>query len=284
MPNLEQSHSYQCFLKSEYLSSKHESYFDVYDKYFSQFIGKNITFVEIGIFGGGSLFMWRSFFGDQARIIGIDLDENAKKWQEHGFEIFIGDQSCPSFWSDFFKEVGEVDVILDDGGHTYEQQIVTAMSSMKNIKDGGLLMVEDVHTSFMKEFGFPSKYTFVEWAKSKIIDLNSRFTEASLPHTFFTKNVESIHFHESIVVFSMNKDIQDNSWIENNGLADSAKDLRHEKSTVGHITRLIKMILLKYPYLLQNRYCETFLRFAQRYLLRISSKFSIFRIRKYFKK
>ena len=283
MPNLEQSHSFKCFMNSKYLSSKHESYFETYDKYFSQFVGKEITFVEIGIFGGGSLFMWREFFGEQARIIGIDLDENAKKWRDHGFEIFIGDQSCPSFWLDFFEEVGEVDIILDDGGHTYEQQIVTALSSMKNINDGGLFVVEDTHTSFMKEFGFPSKYTFVEWAKSKITDLNSRFPGTNLNQTFFGKNVDSIHFHESIVVFSMKKNISDNNIIDNNGLADDARDFRHEKSTIGFITRLTRSALLKYPILSKNKIIINLLRHVQMTLLQLSSKFSTLRLRKYFK-
>ena len=63
---------------------------------------KKITFVEVGVFGGGSLFMWINFFGKQARIIGIELNPEAKKWEKDGFEIFIGDQSDPDFWTDFW--------------------------------------------------------------------------------------------------------------------------------------------------------------------------------------
>ena len=47
------------------------------------------------------------------------------------------------FWTDFYKQVGEVDILLDDGGHTYIQQIVTAEYALDNIKDGGVLAVED---------------------------------------------------------------------------------------------------------------------------------------------
>ena len=74
--------------------------------------------------GGGSLFMWRDFFGDKARIIGIDFNPNAKKWASAGFEIFIGNQSDEKFWSEFNNTVGPIDVVLDDGGHTYKQQII----------------------------------------------------------------------------------------------------------------------------------------------------------------
>ena len=80
---------YQSFLKSPHRSIKHESYFSVYDKLLSKYIDQDITFVEIGILDGGSLFMWRDFLGDKARIIGIEINPVAKKWEEHGFEIFI---------------------------------------------------------------------------------------------------------------------------------------------------------------------------------------------------
>ena len=59
--------------------------------------------------------MWRKFFGDQARIIGIELNPVAKRFEKDGFEIHIGNQSDENFWKDFFQKVGEVDIVLDDG-------------------------------------------------------------------------------------------------------------------------------------------------------------------------
>ena len=32
--------------------------------------------------------MWKNWLGDKARIIGIDLNPEAKKWVDTGFEIF----------------------------------------------------------------------------------------------------------------------------------------------------------------------------------------------------
>jgi len=55
--------SYKYFKKSKFFSSKHKNYFQIYDTLFSKYRNKKITFVEIGIFSGGSLFMWRNFFG-----------------------------------------------------------------------------------------------------------------------------------------------------------------------------------------------------------------------------
>ena len=65
--------------------------------------------------------MWREFFGKDARIIGIDLNPKAKQFEKYGFEIFIGDQSSKKFWSNFYNEVGNIDILLDDGSYTYEQ-------------------------------------------------------------------------------------------------------------------------------------------------------------------
>ncbi len=136
------SPSFSAYKKSPYKSIKHTSYFNVYDHLFSKFRNKKIVFIEIGVLAGGSLFMWRNFFGSKARIIGIDMNPNAKKWEKHGFEIFIGSQSDKHFWRNLCKKIGKIDVVLDDGGHTYDQQIITTEMLLENIKDGGLLVVE----------------------------------------------------------------------------------------------------------------------------------------------
>ena len=51
------------YVKSKYISNKNLNYFDVYDDLLNRFIDKEIIFVEIGVLNGGSLFMWRDYFG-----------------------------------------------------------------------------------------------------------------------------------------------------------------------------------------------------------------------------
>ncbi len=199
---MENTESYKAFLNSPYKSNKWSTYFDVYDKLFKKYCGKNITFVEIGVLGGGSLFMWRNFFGPKARIIGIDLNPNAKKWEADGFEIYIGSQSDKNFWKEFINKVGKVDIVLDDGGHTYYQQIITTELLLKNINDGGLLVIEDTHTSYMKNFG-SQKYSFINYTKKLIDKLNRRFNmfdNEKADYRFW-----SIEIFESIIVFKINK-------------------------------------------------------------------------------
>lgn len=229
-----ETNSYKSYIKSPYKSIKHSTYFDSYDHFFGKYRDKEITFVEIGVFGGGSLFMWRDFFGPKARIIGIDLNPNAKKWEEHGFEIFIGSQSDINFWEKFKSQVGNVDVVLDDGGHTYDQQIITTECLLEVIDDGGVIVVEDTHTSYMDGFG-PKKYSFIEYIKKKIDDINYRFGE------FYRKDSEnrfwSIEIVESMVALKVNKKASLLESIEtsNQGEDDLAKDFRY------HDDRAIKI-------------------------------------------
>ncbi|NOE28416.1 class I SAM-dependent methyltransferase [Ruegeria sp. HKCCD6157] len=218
--------SYQAYLNSPYKSSKHSTYFDVYDKLFSPYIGKPITFVEIGVLSGGSLFMWREFFGPQARIIGVELNPGAKRWEQDGFEIFIGSQSDPAFLEKLAKEIGEIDIVLDDGGHTYEQQIITTECLLPHIRDGGMLVVEDTHTSYMEGFGLRNR-SFIKYAMSMVDRINHRFSRLT-PNTA-EKRAWGISFFESFVVFEVNRKATAVVSVptENNGEDLHAKDFRH---------------------------------------------------------
>jgi hypothetical protein len=222
--------SYSSYMKSPYRSIKHTTYFTAYDDLFCRYKGREITFVEIGVLGGGSLFMWRDFFGDKARIIGVDFNPNAKKWESAGFEIFIGSQSDEKFWSKFINTVGPIDIVLDDGGHTYKQQIITAEKLLGNIKDGGMLVVEDTHTSYLNGFGY-KKYSFIEYVKKFADKINQRFGYLDGNSD---ARVWSIQIYESIVAFHINKNFSNlkSEPTDNGAIDDSAQDFRYADNSV----------------------------------------------------
>ncbi len=237
---------FTCFMKSPYKSLKVSSYFAIYESLFSRYINNEIIFVEIGILNGGSLFMWRDYFGPKARIIGIDLNPNAKKWEKYGFEIFIGNQTDKKFWDHFKKEVGPVDIVLDDGGHTYEQQIITTESLLDNINDGGIIVVEDTHTSYMDGYG-PKQYSFLNYVKNKIDQINYRFCFEN-NNKREERRFWSIEITESIVAFKINKvaSKQISKVISNDGTSDSrAIDFRHQDN--NSINFLIKFAYMLKP-------------------------------------
>jgi len=190
-------------------SSKHTSYFDSYDRIVKNLSPRSentITVVEVGVQSGGSLFYWREVFGSHARIIGIDLNPEAKLLESSGFEIYIGNQSDPEFWRNLYYSIGKVDILVDDGGHTDLQQIVTLCSSIENINDGGCIITEDCHTSYMSHFGNPSESSFVSFSK-KVVD--SIMSRSGMLHsdigTQFNSAIWSVEFYESIVVFNIDR-------------------------------------------------------------------------------
>ena len=256
---------YKLYQNSPYRSVKHSGYFQVYEQIFRNFIDSKFTFVEVGIHNGGSLFMWREFFGKDARIIGIDLNPKAKQFEKYGFEIFIGDQSSKKFWSNFYNEVGNIDILLDDGGHTYEQQIVSVVSSIDFINNNGMIVVEDTHTSYFKKFGYPSRHTFINWAKKLIDNINSRSEDVTVQNPIFKNIIHSIEFFESIVVFKVNKEKSlDSRPTSNDSKTLNFEDYRFHNSNYNKITNYFKNIE-------KNLYPDKEKNFLIKLILRINS-------------
>ena len=180
-------------------------YFDIYDRHFNKFRGKQVTILEFGVSHGGSLQMWKKYFGKKARIIGVDINPECKKFTESQIEVYIGSQEDPEFLKKLMKKIGNVDIVIDDGGHTMLQQLTTFQCTYHTVKPGGVYLAEDLHTSYWQEFGggLRKQGTFIEMCKEMIDQLHawhSRDTE-SLVVNEFTRTTPSIHFYDSIVVF-----------------------------------------------------------------------------------
>ncbi len=195
----------ELFNQSKFRASKYMKYFKNYEEVLFKFAGKDITMIEIGVQDGGSLKIWQKFFGPKSKIIGIDLNPKCKKFEDENIKIYIGSQSNKVFWNKIFNEIGKVDLIIDDGGHTNHQQIITAINCIPNIKNGGMLITEDVHTSYLKRFDNPSKYSFINFVKKTIDDINSLFPEVKKFKFSLNKYVYSIQNFESMVVFFIDR-------------------------------------------------------------------------------
>ena len=195
------------FKSSPYSSIKWDNYFEIYENSLKKFVNKNITLAEIGIGNGGSLFMWRNFLGKKAKIIGIELNPDAKKFEKYGFKIFIGDQSDPLFWKNFYKINGKIDILIDDGGHTNLQQITTLMESIDNIKNNGVILIEDTHTSYMNYKGFknPSNNSLINFSTNIIENIHRRNPMVKKKMNIFSKKIYSVEYFDSIVKININK-------------------------------------------------------------------------------
>ena len=235
------------FKSSPKYSIKWDNYFNIYSNILKKYVNKKIIFVEVGVGNGGSLFMWKKFLGHKARIIGIELNPESKKLEKYGFEIFIGDQANPNFWKSFYRKIGNIDILLDDGGHKNIQQITTFMESIKFINKGGKIIVEDTHTSFMKKKGFknPSKYSFINFCFYLIENMHRRNPTLEKNLNYYSKKIQQITFYDSIVEIdiSENKSLKYSQLLENNRkLRDYFIDYRHKGNFIMTLKKFQKAI------------------------------------------
>ncbi len=178
-------------------------YFPIYESHFSVFINKSVLIIEIGCGNGGSLQMWKRYFGPYAKIVGIDINPDCKAYEEDQIEIRIGDQNSPEFLQSILNEFGSPDIVLDDGSHIMEHITTSFNTLYPQLTKNGVYLVEDLHTAYWGEWGggLRREGSFIEHCKSLIDELNAEHTKGALQSTEFTTNTVSMHFYDSIVVF-----------------------------------------------------------------------------------
>lgn len=192
------------FEREHRLIDKWTHYFEVYDREFARYRDQKIRMLEIGVFSGGSLQMWKNYFGKRAEIIGVDINPRCKEYEEEQITVEIGSQEDPGYLNHLKEKYGEFDIVLDDGGHTMRQQIISFQMLFPTVKNGGIYLCEDCHTSYMNNWGggYRKPGTFIEYAKDLVDGLNDQFIPEEDGITpAFAGSIKSIRFYNSIVVF-----------------------------------------------------------------------------------
>jgi hypothetical protein len=178
-------------------------YFDIYDQYFNKYKNKEVSILEIGVYQGGSLNMWRDYFGKSAKIYAIDINAECKQFETEDTKIFIGSQEDPVFLSYVKSQIPKLDILIDDGGHTMCQQIVSFEELYGHVKDEGIYLVEDLHTSYWQNFGggYKNPKSFIEYSKNFIDFINAwQSYNDDLPVNEFTKSTYALHYYDSVLV------------------------------------------------------------------------------------
>jgi hypothetical protein len=103
------------------------------------------------------------------------------------FDFWQGDQASKAFWRRFKAQVKSLDIVIDDGGHTYEQQVTTLEELWPIVSVNGVYIVEDLHNSFRAD-GPPFRQSTWRALKERLDSLNSG------------KQMVSYHFYNGLVV------------------------------------------------------------------------------------
>jgi hypothetical protein len=186
------------------LMDKFLHYFDIYDRFFSRYRNTDVHFVEIGVFHGGSLQMWKEYFGPRAKVYGVDINPACKKFEESQIKVLIGDQADRTFLKRLTEEIPRIDILVDDGGHFMDQQINAFEVLYPHISPEGIYLCEDLHTSYWGHYGggFKARGTFIEYSKYLVDYLNAwHCNTLQQPEvTNFTKSTYGLHYYDSVLV------------------------------------------------------------------------------------
>ena len=186
---------------SDRLVTKLGSYPDAQHRHLARFQGRSPRVLEIGVFGGGSLRMWRNYFGDGAMVVGVDVDPQCAKHADPslGIHVRIGDQTDRGFLAALDDELGPFDVVVDDGRHRMEQQLTTFEVLWPRLATPGVYLCEDAHTSYSPRYGggWGAEGTFIRRMFEVVDSMHAWF--GGTPDDL-TRTVASVCFYQALVV------------------------------------------------------------------------------------
>ena len=181
---LQNSRYYNIWKKFEGGHKKY-SYFELYDRLFSEFTGRKPNVLEIGVYKGASIRAWREFFGQGSTIVGIDINPECAQFDgvDQGVHVRIGDQSDPSFLKKLHDEFGAFDIIMDDGSHLTHHVIATFNYAFLHcLAEGGIYFIEDLNTSYWKDYR-TSEYSAMDMVLS-LCEMTHQFYHEHTYHDY----------------------------------------------------------------------------------------------------
>ena len=182
-----------------------------YQRHFSKFKYKSIRLLEIGVggyddpeIGGESLRMWKRYF-PFGRIYALDIYDKSLQ-EESRIKIFRGSQVDKEFLNHVINEIKyPLDIIIDDGSHINEHVVNTFIHLFPQLRDGGIYVVEDTQTSYLRSYGgdkdnLNNPKTIMNFFKQIPDILNYKeFHIKDYQPKYFEKHISSITFYHNII-------------------------------------------------------------------------------------
>lgn len=117
-------------------------YLHVYEALFEPIRNKVLNVLEVGIYEGGSLTMWRDYF-PKAKVVGLDVtDRLSPDFDKTRMEIIFDNAYTKEMISSFGDR--RFDVMVDDGPHSFDSQKYFVEHYSQLLSNNGILVVEDI--------------------------------------------------------------------------------------------------------------------------------------------
>lgn len=181
-----------------------------YQTHFKKLKFKRIKLLEIGVggyhhpdIGGNSLRMWKRYF-PFGKIFSIDIYDKSC-FDERRIKIFQGNQTDENLLNRIISQVGEPNIIIDDGSHINKHVIKTFEILFPKLKNGGIYVIEDTQTSYWSDYGGDSENldnpsTIMNYFKKLTDCLNHQeFVRSNYSASYFDKNIYSIRFYHNLI-------------------------------------------------------------------------------------
>lgn len=137
------------------VSDKWASYLEVYDRLFEEKRDRPVRLLEIGVQNGSSLEIWAKYFRKAEKIIGCDIDPKCAElvYETDRISVHTGDITKDETVAKIVQEVGDFDIIIDDGSHQSRDIVTAFLKLFGRLSEGGIYVVEDLACSYWKEYG-----------------------------------------------------------------------------------------------------------------------------------
>ena len=128
-------------------ASNHHDFLHFYERFFDPLRNQPVTLLEVGVYQGGSIRTWEEYFAS-GRIVGIDIDPATRRFASSRITIEMADQSNIQDLVGIGVRFGPFDVVIDDGSHLWDHQILTLQYMYPFLRPGGYYVLEDIDTSY----------------------------------------------------------------------------------------------------------------------------------------
>jgi hypothetical protein len=188
-------------------TSQFHNYLSFYESFMAPMREAPITLLEVGVFRGASLNMWREYFPN-AKIVGVDIQPTAKQFESERVHVELADQSNLQHLAEVAVKHGPFDIVIEDGSHMWEHQITSLRALFPFVKNGGYYVVEDLQTNYgalRDKYRGVSSETCVSFLKrwmdifvaDDLVDLST--VEDAFLRTY-GRSIESMAFHRRACV------------------------------------------------------------------------------------